>query len=369
MAFHEQSSLALGALLIGPNFSVRTESGRHDSEGADWLIPPMFQAAVRINDKWWAGLGVNAPFGLETRWPLDTFPKLTGVAPPPNPPVPLSPQPTQSKLEILNFTPTASYRVNENLALSAGADIYWAKAAQLNSSLSQLEGDGSGWGFNLSALYVVNALSLGINFHSAATVKLDGTYTAMNSLLVAGGRLSPSQTGELDINLPWRLQLGARYEINPKLAVELDWTRTGWSEFEEIKVTGDLNGSTLIQDQNQWEDANAFRLGATYQLLAQTQLRFGYSYDETGQGDEYFSARIPDNDRNLFSVGVSHALSDGWQVEAGYMYVMFTERDYTGERPYAGSGPEINGTDAIAGKYEAHAHLIGLEISKTFDAF
>ena len=104
-------------------------------------------------------------------------------------------------------------------------------------------------------------------------------------------------------------------------------------------------------------------------MLAQTQLRFGYSYDETGQGDEYFSARIPDNDRNLFSVGVSHALSDGWQVEAGYMYVMFTERDYTGERPYAGSGPEINGTDAIAGKYEAHAHLIGLEISKTFDAF
>jgi long-chain fatty acid transport protein len=369
MAFHEKSSLALGGLLIGPSFTVRTDSGRHDSEGADWLIAPMVQAAIRINEQWWAGLGVTAPFGLETRWPLGTFPKLTGVAPPPNPPVPLSPQPTQSKLEILNFTPTASYRVNENLALSAGADFYWAKSAQLNSSITQLEGDGSGWGFNLSALYVKDALSLGINFHSAASVELDGTYTAMNPLLVAAGRLSPSQTGELDVNLPWRLQLGARYEINPKLAVEVDWTRTGWSEFDEIKVTGGLNGSTLIQDQNQWDDANAYRFGATYQLLDQTQLRLGYSYDETGQGDDYFSARIPDNDRHLFSVGVSHALSDGWQVEAGYMYVMFTERDVSGVRPYAGSGGEINGTDAIAGEYDAHAHLIGLEISKTFDAF
>ncbi len=51
------------------------------------------------------------------------------------------------------------------------------------------------------------------------------------------------------------------------------------------------------------------------------------------------------------------------------MYVMFEERNYSGVTPYAGRGADINGTTAIAGKYEAHAHLIGLEVSKTFDAF
>lgn len=375
MAFHTQSSVALGTLLINPNFSVTTANGKHDSAGADWIAAPIGQVAIHINDQWSAGLGVSAPFGLETRWETGTFPPLTNTAPLPTPPfapgsrIPLSPQPTRSKLEILNFTPTGTFRVNDNLALSAGADIYWAKSAQLDSSITKLSGDGSGWGFNVSALYSKDAVSVGINYHSAATVKVNGQYTALDNNMVLLGALQPSQTAKLDLNLPWRLTIGARYEVNPKLAVELDWARTGWNEFEEIKVTGNLNGTTLFQDQNNWKDANAYRFGITYQLLDQTQLRFGYSYDETGQEDEYFSARVPDNDRNLFSVGVSHTLDSGWQLEAGYMYVMFKERNYSGATAYTGSGSDINGTTAIAGKYEAHAHLIGLEVSKSFDAF
>jgi len=381
MAFHEQSSVALGTLFINPNFSVRTSNGKHDSTGADWIAAPIGQVAVRINQQWSAGLGISAPFGLETKWDTGTFPPLTGIAPLPSPPfaagttIPLSPQPTRSKVEIIDFTPTATYRVNDNLAVSAGADIYWAKSAQLDSSITKLSGDGTGWGFNLSALFTKDAFSAGINFHSAATVKVDGNYTALNSTLVAiygaTNGLSgtpPSQSAELDLNLPWRLTLGARYQINPKLAVEADWARTGWSEFDEIKVTGDLNGGTLIQDTNDWKDANAFRFGITYQLLDQTQLRFGYSYDETAQDDAHFSARVPDNDRNLFSIGVSHRLDDGWQLEAGYMYVMFKDRNYSGTRAYEG-GADINGTTAIAGDYEANANLFGIEISKTFDAF
>jgi long-chain fatty acid transport protein len=375
MAFHAQSSIAAGTLLINPNFSVKTESGKHDSTGADWIGAPIGQVAIRINQQWSAGLGVSAPFGLETKWETGTFPPLTNTAPLPTPPfapgssIPLSPQPTRSKVELVDFTPTATYRVNDNLALSAGADIYWGKSAQLDSSITKLSGDGTGWGFNVSAMYRKDALSLGINFHSAATIKIDGQYTALDNNMVLVGALPPSQTAKLDLNLPWRLTIGARYEVNPKLAVEVDWARTGWSEFQEIKVVGNLNGSTLIDDENNWKDANAYRLGVTYQLLDQTQLRFGYSYDETGQDDAHFSARVPDNDRNLFSIGVSHALDHGWQVEAGYMYVMFEERNYSGVTPYAGSGGDINGTTAIAGKYEAHAHMIGLEVSKTFDAF
>jgi long-chain fatty acid transport protein len=50
------------------------------------------------------------------------------------------------------------------------------------------------------------------------------------------------------------------------------------------------------------------------------------------------------------------------------MYVMFEERDYRSSTPYLGGG-DINGTSAINGEYDAHAHLIGLEISKSFKAF
>ncbi|WP_462321531.1 OmpP1/FadL family transporter [Halochromatium sp.] len=374
IAFHDQSWLSLGSLLIGPEFSVETANGSHESAGADWLVAPMIQAALRINERWSAGLSINAPFGLETRWKTGVFPPLTGKIPLPPPPagpggsIPASPQPTQGTLQTLAFSPTVSYAISDELAIAIGADLYWVKSAKLNSSVTQLEGDGTGLGFNLSALYAKGPFSAGINFHSSSKIPVDGSYSALNPTMVMIGALQPSQTAELDLELPWRLQLGVRYELTPALAVELDWTRNGWSGFSEIDVRGGLVGASLFEDVNDWEDANAYRLGLTYQVQDRTQLRFGYSYDETPQGDAHFSARVPDNDRHLFGMGVGHSLDDGWQIEAGYMYVMFEERRYRGARPYLG-GAEINGTDAINGDYKANAHLIGLEVSKSFDAF
>ncbi|MBK1630467.1 aromatic hydrocarbon degradation protein [Thiohalocapsa halophila] len=378
MAFHDQSSINTGLLLLAPDSHVDIPGGGGDATNADWFVAPMIQAAIRINEDWSAGLGVTAPFGLETRWAPNTFPALTGRAALPSPPfapgssVPLSPQPTQSKLEIVNFTPTATYRVTPELALSAGADIYWAKAAQLDSTITELEGEGTGWGFNLSAMYVKDRFSAGINFHSAPTVSLDGTFSVLDPNLVLLGAAPPSQTAELDVDLPWRLQVGVRYEIiQDQLAVELDWTRNGWSEFQEIKVVGDRTGTTLIEDQNQWDDSNAFRLGLTYNLVEQTQLRLGYSFDETPQGDEFFSARVPDNDRHLFGLGVAHKLNDRIQLELGYMYVMLEDRDFRSTRPYdpVNAPGDINGTTALNGDYSSEVHLIGLELSTSFDAF
>jgi len=371
IAFHPQSVWSAGVLFINPNFSVRTATGRHDSENAEWHALPMINAAVRVDDKWALGLSVNAPFGLETRWPAGTFPELTGTATVPTPfgpvTVPTSAQPTQSKAEILDFTPTVTYAITDAFSVAAGADIYWAKSANFGSSLTSVEGDGSGWGFNLSAMYVKDALSLGVSFHSAATIGMDGYYTALNPILVQGGALPPSQTASLDLNLPWRLQLGVRYEITDALAAEIDWTRTGWSEFDELSIN--LNsGATLVTDKNDWDDSNAYRLGLTYQVRPSTQLRVGYSYDETPQGNDYYTARIPDSDRQLFGIGVAQSFGQGWAVEAGYMYVMNEQRNYQSSQPYVPGGP-TNGTTAYDGKYEAHAHLIGIGISKQFDAF
>ncbi len=370
IAFHSQSVWSVAGMLIQPNFSVRTDTGSHDSEGAEWHAVPLINAAVRLDDQWALGLSVNAPFGLETRWPVGTFPELTRTVTQPTPlgptTIPLSAQPRQTQAEILNFTPTVTYAVTDDFAIAAGADIYWAKSAQFSSTLTNLEGDGSGWGFNLSAMYVKDALSLGVNFHSAATLELEGFYTALNPTLVRAGALPPSQSGTVDVDLPWRLQLGLRYAFTDRLAAEVDWTRNGWSEFQDLTI--ELSGgSILVSDTNKWSDANAYRLGVTYEVQEGTQLRFGYSYDETPQGDAYFTARIPDNDRQLVSIGIGHTLGSGWEVEAGYMYAFNRARNYRGARPYTGG--ETNGTTAYAGKYEADAHLIGLGINKRFDAF
>jgi long-chain fatty acid transport protein len=365
MGFHDKSSLSLGALFINFNLSVDNASGSHDSQSPDWVIPPLIQAVVKINDQWRVGLGVNAPFGLETRWDIGTFPDLTGNQKPPRQMLPKGNHPTMSKLQVLDIAPTASYKVNENLSVSAGLDYYWAQEAVLHSSLGEVEGDGSGWGWNLGVMFRKDAWSLGASYRSAATVAVDGTYSPLNQTLVMIGRLVPGQTAELDLNLPWRLQLGVRYAINPQLAVEVDWTRMGWSQFEKIEVRGKNTGVLISQDLNDWEDSDAIRVGLTYDVRPTTQLRLGYSYDETGQPDAHFSARVPDKDRQLFSIGVAENLGNDITVEAGYMYVLTEDRDYVGVTPYAGQR-DINGTTAINGNYKGDVNLFAIEVSKSF---
>jgi long-chain fatty acid transport protein len=364
MGFHD-SSIALGALMIGPSFSVTNTTGTHDSDGANWLGGPMIQAAIKVSDRWRIGLGLTAPFGLETRWAYGTFPALSQSRRVPGlGTVPTGNHPTASKLEILDLAPTGAFRVNDNLSLAAGLDIYSAQTAQLDSNLGQMHGDGYGLGFNLGAMYRIKALSLGLTYHSAPTLSLEGNYTPSNMTLVAAGRLQQGQRASLDLTLPWRLQLGARYAFTDTVAAEFDWSYTGWEKFDRLEITGNRTGTLIFGDTNAWSNSSAYRLGLTWQVRPQTQLRCGYAYDQTGQDDAHFSARVPDSDRQIIGVGIAQGLGNGFLLEASYAYVMADKRTIQSTVPYTGG--DVNGTSAINGTYEMDANIIGIELTKTF---
>jgi len=376
MGFHKGSSVALGAAFINPNFSVTTDR-KHDGDGTDWITAPMIQGMAEVHEQWRIGFSVGAPFGLETKWLEGTFPRLTGsrtvpvsVAPGVSLPVevPNGDHLTLSKVEIVSLVPSVAYKVSENLSLAAGLDYYNARDTRLDSMLSELKGSGTGWGWNLSALYAGGPWSVGVAYRSSATLDIAGTVTVINDTiaLLNYGRTAPVVApAEVDLDLPWRFQIGARYEVNADLAVEFDWSRTGWNKFDTLEIKNAITGDLLSKNTNKLDDSNAYRLGVSYNIRQGTQLRFGYTYDETGQGDDHFSARIADNNRHLFSIGAAHELGQGWAIEGGYMYVNFEDRDYSSAKSYR-LGEEVNGTDAINGEYSAHAHILGIEVRKTF---
>ncbi len=361
MGFHAQSSIAFGSIFYRPRLSVGTSGGKGESKGASWFPTPILQGAFKIDDRWRFGFGVNVPFGLETRWKLGTFPALSAPIPTEIPGLVLPAgldHPTQSKLVVLGIVPTATYSISDNLSLSAGVDYYTVPDAVMNTQVAGLDGHGDGWGWNVSALYSSGPWSLGGAFRSAATIGIEGRATSTFPRQSSVG-------AELDLNLPWRLQLGVRYEVNEKLAVEFDWNRTGWSEFDELSVKSKATGEILTSNKTDWKDANAYRMSATYDLLPATQVRIGYAFDETGQPEDHYTPRIPDNDRHLFSLGVGHDFSRGWALEAAYTYAKLNERTVRGARQYVPTG-DINGTTAVDGDYESNAHVFAVELVKAF---
>ncbi|MET0027422.1 MAG: porin [Candidatus Thiodiazotropha sp.] len=360
MSFHEGSHVTLGTTLIQPDMAVDTGSGSTDSDANDLVAAPAISAHNRVNEDWALGIAINAPFGLETKWATeiysDQYPAGTFM-------------PTNTKLEIAAFSPSAAYKVNDQASLAFGIDYYWMKKVEFNSALNDgnaypgfnLEGDGKSVGFNLGGMLVLDKWSFGASYHSTSKIKAKGTLD--DEVGVLPSNLSKDVTATLE--LPWRLQIGARYQAMEKLGVEFDFTRTGWRTFDELVVKNEEYGSTIFTSQNHFENSNAYRLGVTYDFTTATQLRIGYTYDETPQQDEYFSPRIPDADRHLYSLGLGHSFGDGWTVDVGYMYVQFEDRTIDSDTP-AVAGQELNGTTAVNGTYESSVHLFGLGLTKTF---
>jgi long-chain fatty acid transport protein len=211
-------------------------------------------------------------------------------------------------------------------------------------------------------MLVLDSLSFGASYHSSSKIKVEGTLDDGTGTLQSK-RLSDNVTATLE--LPWRLQLGVRHQTTEKLAIEFDFTRTGWKTFDTLDIKNKEYRKTLSTSINNFDNANAYRLGVTYDFSQATQLRVGYTYDETPQKDERFSIRIPDADRQLFSLGIGHTLSNNWTLEAGYMYVKFDDRTIDSPTT-AVAGQEANGTTAVNGTYISNVQLFGFGISKTF---
>ena len=104
------------------------------------------------------GVGINAPFGLETHWQTGTFPVFSGPV--------AAFEPARSRLKMFNFNPNLSYNVNDNLSLASGLDIYKVIDATLDTQGVKISGNGESIGWNTALMYVVDRWSFGLAFGS-----------------------------------------------------------------------------------------------------------------------------------------------------------------------------------------------------------
>ncbi len=339
MAFQDKRVLVVSLINARPTFEADPDIGTAtSSKGASSVFLPSgyFMDHIDADTSW--GVSINTPFGLETKWPDETFAAFAGAFDPF--------EPEQSKLELININPNIAFQINENTSIAFGVDYHVVRKLIFNTQALKIEGDGKAFGWNAGLQHKHKNWSFGLSYRSSVNIDIDGSVYAVAAPAATKGDASTT------LKLPDMLQIGARYKINQQWAVELDIEQTGWSSFDVVEIEHSSPATpTPITSNNNWENSTAYRLGGTFQANPTTQYRFGYARDGSPQGEVDFSPRIPDGERQTLSAGFSHDMGS-YNIEAGYMYAWLTRT--------ISSNPIYNG------KYESKAHLLGIGLSSQF---
>jgi long-chain fatty acid transport protein len=259
------------------------------------------------------GVGVNSPFGANTRYALDG-PFNTAV--------------TSVALPLIAIKPTVAYRVNDRLSVGVSADIYTfasflgegqgeqkqisAGALGIPAGASiELNGSGTGAGVTAGLLYTPARndtdkpiVSIGLVYRSQASVPLTG------SLLVNGTKMAD---GSADLLLPhivtgavalWPVRTSER-----EWKVELDVEYVGWKGHRDLDVR--LAGGATIPQPRQWKDVPVIAVGTEHRWLNpqwlphwEVVVRSGYTYTADPIPDRTFTPGTISLPAHTLSLGV-----------------------------------------------------------------
>jgi len=268
------------------------------------------------------GVGVNAPFGLQTEYDANWAGKHQAI---------------KSKIETINVNPSVACRVNGELTLGAGLN-YQHISGELSQDMggaigtAMIKGTDSAWGYNLGALYDVDATTrVGVAYRSAISYTLNGTVTT--SLPFANGPVS------LDVKLPDSFSVSAFHQYSDKWDIMADVTFTGWSSFKQVKIV-DASGATISNTPENWKDTMRVSLGLTHHYNEQWLARTGLAYDQAPVPDAFRTARIPDNNRTWLAFGGQYKPAKESAIDFGYAHLFVGDSTINATNP----APAVTGT-------------------------
>ena len=383
------------------------------------LAIPQVYLAYGLTPKLGVGIGLFAPYGLETRWPLSFDGRFAGY---------------KNMLRSVYVQPTLSYQVTPWLSLGGGLDIVRGEV-ELNQRLdladapvpiagvppgtifgqfgiapgtdfanTHLEASKTTVAAHFGAILKANdQLSFGARFLTQAKFDYSGTASftqVMTGLSVpadivvtptdtihAGTPIdgllgAPAALGGLDlfnpstgvfrsqpvtttIRNPAMLTLGVAYKVANGWTVLGDYQLTWWNSFDELDITFPQDASGLLNRKlfERYDNTSGFRLGAEWEKDAKWTFRGGYLYHEGAAPAETVTPLLPEGSRNEFTGGFTVKLSPGFSADVAYQYIKQNDRRGRTREPLFNQAPT---TLLNHGVYDFHAHLFGVSLGYAF---
>ena len=127
-------------------------------------------------------------------------------------------------------------------------------------------------------------------------------------------------------------------------------------ELQSIDIDYD-SAQPTSSEAYRWQDTIFMSLGAEYKLNDAFTLRAGVAYDETPVSDATRTPRLPDNNRNWYSFGLTWAASEALEVSAAYTRIVVDD-------------PELDIVSSsgsrLVGDAEGSANLFGVSAQYRF---
>ena len=352
----------------------RPLEGDNGGNAGDVIPVPAFSVVHKLDNGLALGAMVSAPFGLKTEYGSEWQGRYFADT---------------SDVQIVNLTLSAALDLNDHLSVGVGAvfskaDVTLSKAVDFGTLLfsnpatrplpfalpqardghAEIEGDDTGLGWLVGVNFrPTERFAVGLSYQSEIDYELEGTAdwevpgdvrTIFNSAPTTAALFNDGSV-KADLTTPSTLAVTARYDFTDRFAMMANWTETGWSSLREVRVRFD-NGDPDSVEPFEWEDTQFMSIGAEYQLNDAWKLRGGVAYDETPTSIEHRTPRLPDANRNWYSLGASWKVSDAMDVD--FAYTRLEPKD-----------PEVDvtsGGSTIAGPYDGDANLFGVSAQYRF---
>ncbi len=387
-----------GVTFIGAqgNFTDDFLATRNDLKNP--LIPvPNIYITHAFSPKLTAGIGVYAPYGLETKWDSANFPgrflgyntNIRSIYIQPTIGVQLSPK-LKFGIGVAYITSHLKLRQRADLSTQFVPPALGAPAGTTFGMLgvptgtdfadALLEASGHGLSVNFGAIWqATDRLSIGGHWLTRKQIDYDGdaTFNQVLTGLVLPVALGPLPAGTpvdavlaanfasgapladgpvaTAINMPPQATLGFAYKVNDAWSVMADYQYVVWGWFNEVDINFANAGTPDLALHPQNKDTHGFRFGTEYQYSSKLQLRGGYLHHGGASPAQFVTPLLPEGPRNEFTIGAGVTLNPHWHADLAYQYIKQSDRRGT-----------VNLAAGNTGLYKFSANLFAAGIALTF---
>lgn len=338
--------------------SLQTLGGSSGDAGA-WVLVPNAYFAAEISPKLKAGVGLNAPFGLQTQYSANWMGRFQAI---------------NSSIKTINLNPSLAYEVNDTLSIGAGLNYQQITGELTNSvnysaaaggalgagleGVGTLTGSDSAWGYNLGSLFKISPQTrIGVAYRSRINFNLKGTAIFANRPPALNAAL-PNQAVTLAITMPESFSASVFHQIDDKWDVMADATMTGWSSFQQLNVLKANGASLSPATPENWHDTWRIAVGGNYHYSEQWTSRMGLAFDQSPVPDAFRTARMPDANRFQISLGGQYKPGHDSAIDFGYSHLFVN----------AASIADLQGAAKgnLVGSYQNSADILSVQYTKNF---